>query len=298
MAAAVPDEALWLDLEDLDQPLAGRHCASHADVQDAVSSHIAADLRVRAGGGHPETLALFLGLLRAYMDLGQLVPADRPTAALQGTIQGWWHGFFSFVDSGPPPHRLRQILAIHKAGLLEFLGPSLTVAAEEGTGLFLATSGQGGTGLRATAFIEARLPAPSVVRSANPVLVNLQANGIGSGQQLLSADGTVSTGRLLVSDTHHVVGPAVNRQGIFMLWDRAPRPRVLAPLPAPVAMRHLFGKTTPWPVRCCAPWRRCHPARLAHHPHNLHHRNFLNGHPHDLCHRPATPRQGTPAGPR
>lgn len=211
VAAAVPDDALWLDFERLDNPFAGRYFANHAAVQDAVAGYIAEDLRVRAGEGHPETLALFLGFLRAYMDLGSLVPADRLTAASQAAIQGWWHGFFSFVDSGPPPHRLRQILAIHRAGLLDFLGPALTVATQESTGHFVASSGQGTTELRATAFIEARLPAPTVVRSANPVLVNLQASGIGSEQQLLSADGTVSTGRLLVSGTHQVVGPRGER---------------------------------------------------------------------------------------
>ncbi|WP_104088187.1 FAD/NAD(P)-binding domain-containing protein [Arthrobacter sp. GMC3] len=207
VAAAVPEASLWLDFERLDHPLTGHIFADQAAVQDAVAGYITEDLRLRAGGGNPETLALFLGFLRAYMDLGAIVPADRLTAASQAALQGWWHGFFSFVDSGPPPHRLRQILALHRAGLLQFLGPGLTVAAHESTGQFVATSAHGTVKFRASAFIEARLPEPTVVRSANPVLEELQRSGIGSEQQLLSADGTVSTGRLLVSDTHQVVGP-------------------------------------------------------------------------------------------
>lgn len=220
VSAAVPDKTLWLDFESLDHPFAGARFASHAAIQDAVSSYIGEDLRVRTDGEHPETLALFLGLLRAYMDLGSIVPSDRLTAASQAEIQGWWNGFFSFVDSGPPPHRLHQILAIHRAGLLEFLGPNLAVTAEETTGHFVATSAQlvgqgeapGAFRVRATAFIEARLPAPTVVRSANPLLANLHTGGIGSEQQLLSSDGIVSTGRLLVSDSSQIVGPSGERQ--------------------------------------------------------------------------------------
>lgn len=211
VASAVPERSLWLDFERLDQPLAGTGFTARASVSEAVASHIAEDLELRDGDDHPETLALFLGLLRAYMDFASVVPAERLTAASQAAVQGWWHGFFSFVDSGPPPHRLRQILAIHRAGLLEFLGPGLTVAAEEASGLFVATSGCGAAGgqdsrVRAAAFIEARLPAPTVVHSANPVLARLHASGIGSEQQLLSADGTVSTGRLLVTGSRQVVG--------------------------------------------------------------------------------------------
>lgn len=203
---AVPERSLRLDFEQLDNPLAGVDFPSRAAVRDAVAAHIADDLRVRAGGGNPQTLALFLALLRAYMDLASIVPPDRLTAVSQEAVHGWWHGFFSFVDSGPPPHRLRQLLAIHQAGLLEFLGPGLTVATEESTGQFVATSAQVQGEKRAGAFIEARLPAPTVVRTANPLLRNLHARGLVSEQQLLSADGARSTGRLLVTAAHQVVG--------------------------------------------------------------------------------------------
>ena len=207
VAGAVPDPVLHLDFERLDHPLAGRRFANHAALQTAVSAYIADDLRVRAGQDNPETLALFLSLLRAYMDLGSLVPAERLTAASQAAVHGWWHGFFSFVDSGPPPHRLRQIMAIHRAGLLHFLGPGLKVSTDETTGEFVATSVAVPGEVRAAAFIEARLPEATVVRSANPVLASVHAEGTGTEQLLLSADGTVSTGRLLVTDSHQVVGP-------------------------------------------------------------------------------------------
>ncbi|KSU76977.1 FAD-NAD(P)-binding [Pseudarthrobacter enclensis] len=205
VAAAVPDDRLHLDLERLDRPFEGRHFADHEAVQDAVAGYIEHDLALRDGPDHPETLALFLGLLHVYMEVGRVVPADRLNARSQQTVHGWWHGFFSFVDSGPPPHRLRQMLALHRAGLLQFLGPGLEVGTDEATGTFVASSPQSGTIVAAKALIEARLPATSVARSLNPVLASLHGTGLGTEQQLLTADGIHSTGKLLVTPQHRLV---------------------------------------------------------------------------------------------
>ncbi|MDQ0676625.1 putative NAD(P)/FAD-binding protein YdhS [Arthrobacter pascens] len=205
VAASVPDCRLHLDLERLDHPFAGRRFAGHAEVQAAVAGYIERDLGLRDGPDHPETLALFLSLLKVYMALGRLVPAERLNARSQQAVHGWWHGFFSFVDSGPPPRRLREMLALHRAGLLHFLGPGLTVAADESTGDFVAGSPQSGAAVRAKAFIEARLPAASAARSLNPLLQSVHRGGLGSEEQLLTADGIHSTGKLLVSREQQLV---------------------------------------------------------------------------------------------
>ncbi|MDQ5861261.1 MAG: FAD/NAD(P)-binding protein [Actinomycetota bacterium] len=205
VAASVPDPALRLDLEALDRPFAGGLFSGTADVQEAVVRYIEQDLVLRDSPDHPATLALFVALLKVYMDLGRLVPAERLNARSQQTVHGWWHGFFSFVDSGPPPRRLREMLALHRAGLLRFLGPGLRVTADESTGEFLATSPQTGFTVRTSAFIEARLPATSVALSLNPLLASLHLSGLGSEQQLLTADGIHSTGKLLVSDRHELL---------------------------------------------------------------------------------------------
>jgi hypothetical protein len=140
VATAIADAGLHLDLERLDRPFTGHRFAGHQEVQDAVVGYIEHDLALRDSPDHPETLALFLALLHVYMEVGRVVPPERLNARSQQTVHGWWHGFFSFVDSGPPPHRLRQMLALHRAGLLHFLGPELEVTADESTGLFHASS--------------------------------------------------------------------------------------------------------------------------------------------------------------
>lgn len=212
VAEAVPDGQLHLDLEQLDHPFADRELSGLAEVQAAVTDHIEHDLRLRTGPDHSETLALFMALLRVYMELGRLVPPERLNSRSQQTVHGWWHGFFSFVDSGPPPRRLREMLALHRAGVLRFLGPGLEITAEEESGRFVATSAQAGVTVTAAALIEARLPAPSVARSANPLLRQLHRSGFGAEQQLLSADGLHSTGRLLVSDHNELLSPVGERR--------------------------------------------------------------------------------------
>ena len=210
---SVSDTELHLDLERLDHPFAGRVFAGHADVQAAVAAYIGRDLELRTGPDHSETLALFTSLLKSYMDLGRLVPSERLNARSQREVQGWWHGFFSFVDSGPPPRRLREMLAVHRAGLLQFIGPGLEIDAAEYSGRFVARSAQSGITVSAAALIEARLPAPSVVRSANPLLRQLHTSGLGTEQQLLTADGTHATGRLLVSAHNELISPVGERRG-------------------------------------------------------------------------------------
>jgi hypothetical protein len=216
VARTVPDPALRLDLESLDQPFSGCAFADHGAVQRAVVKYIRRDLALRTSPDHSETLALFMALLKAYMDLGRLVPQERLNSRSQEAVHGWWHGFFSFVDSGPPPHRLREMLALHDAGLLHFLGPGTWVRPDEASGRFVAGSFQSPVLVEAAAYIEARLPSPSVERSANPVLAELHDAGRGTEQRLLTADGPHSTGKLLVSGAHEVLAPSGGPQpGLF-----------------------------------------------------------------------------------
>ncbi|MFF1384398.1 FAD/NAD(P)-binding protein [Arthrobacter sp. NPDC058288] len=202
---SVPDTAFHLDFEQLDHPFAGRDFAGHDDVQRAVAAYIEHDLRLRTSPDHSETLALFIALLKVYMELGRLVPAERLNARSQQAVQGWWHGFFSFVDSGPPPQRLRELLALHRAGLLQFLGPGLEIVPDEASGRFVAVSAHSGVRVPAAALVEARLPAPAVSGSANPLLRHLHSSGLGSEQAVLTAVGLHATGRLLVSAAGELV---------------------------------------------------------------------------------------------
>ncbi|MFE3772251.1 FAD/NAD(P)-binding protein [Streptomyces sp. NPDC057579] len=167
VSAAVPDPADRLDLEALDHPLDGIRYADDAARQAGLRAHIEADLARRHDPAHSPDLAVFLALLSVY---GQLIRL--------GDHGPWWHGFFSFLASGPPGPRLRQLLALSRAGVVRFLGAGLTVTADEARGVFRAGSaGLPGEWTEARALVEARLPEPTVLRTRDRLLAALHADG-------------------------------------------------------------------------------------------------------------------------
>ncbi|MFF4226779.1 FAD/NAD(P)-binding protein [Streptomyces abikoensis] len=164
VSASVPDPADRLDLEVLDRPLAGLRFPDGEALQDGLRAHIEADLARRHNPCHSPDLAVFLGLLSVY---GQL-------AAL-GDIGTEWHGFFSYLASGPPGPRLRQLLALSRAGVVRFLGADTAYETDAERGVFRARSVSApGLGVEARALVEARLPEPSVDRSRDPLLRELR----------------------------------------------------------------------------------------------------------------------------
>lgn len=203
VAASVPDPADRLEFEDVNRPLHGRQFSGLDEVQRAVAGYISQDLNLRDGGQNSETLGLFLGVLGVYMELGRVLPLEALTPESRSVVSGWWHGFFSFVDSGPPAHRLRELLALHEAGLVRFLGPNLEVGTDEQRRLFTAVSSQSPVTVSARALVEARLPAATLGTATEPLLRQLKADGIaiedpaGSGKMLVDqAQRVVSSGRV------------------------------------------------------------------------------------------------------
>ncbi|MCH5674052.1 FAD/NAD(P)-binding protein [Streptomyces gilvus] len=165
VAAAVPDPADRLDLAALDRPLEGVRYGSLEEFQEGLRGYVEQDLSRRHDPRYSPDLSVFLALLSVY---GQLIRL--------GDIGPWWHGFFSYLASGPPGPRLRQMLALSRAGVLKFLGADMTVTAEDG--VFRAASATvPGAVVEARALVEARLPEPTVGRARDTLLRELQADG-------------------------------------------------------------------------------------------------------------------------
>ncbi|MEV5491611.1 FAD/NAD(P)-binding protein [Streptomyces bobili] len=166
VASAVPDAGDRLDLAALDRPLDGVRHGSAEEFQDGLRAYVEADLSRRHDPGHSPDLAVFLGLLSVY---GQLVRL--------GEIGSSWHGFFSYLASGPPGPRLRQLLALSRAGVLNFVGADMAVRAEDG--VFRASSPTvPGVTVETRALVEARLPEPTVRRARDPLLRALHREGV------------------------------------------------------------------------------------------------------------------------
>lgn len=165
VTTAVPDPADRLDLAALDRPLDGIRHNSPEEFQEALRRHVEDDLTRRHDNTRSPDLAVFLALLSVYGQLMRL-----------GDIGTWWHGFFSYLASGPPGPRLRQMLALSHAGVLRFLGADTVVAAADG--VFRASSPTvPGVVVETRALVEARLPQPTVERALDPLLRRLHEEG-------------------------------------------------------------------------------------------------------------------------
>ncbi|MEV6410483.1 FAD/NAD(P)-binding protein [Kribbella sp. NPDC051718] len=196
---AVPATEDRFDLAAIDRPLAGRTFDEPGSLDRELVRLIEDDLLRRADPRYSADLAVFNALLSVYSVLsvaitaGLLSDEDRVRH-----VETEWHGFFSFVASGPPPRRLEELLALHRAGLVRFAGPSLDVALRNDR--FVASSPALPREIEARAFVEARLPRPDVLATPDPLLKGLLASGVLAADELIASDGTSLGGGQLKAD--------------------------------------------------------------------------------------------------
>lgn len=156
--------------------------------------------------------------------------------------------------SGPPGFRLRELLALSRAGVVRFPGAGLRVGTNEDSGTFTASSPTvPGHTVTATALIEAYLPGPSLGRSEDPLLRGLHGAGALSEEVISDSTHTHRSGLLTVTTdgASHVVDP--RWAALIPAGSRsAPRRTSAAspPSPVPAPTPRPSGRTTPWPGPC------------------------------------------------
>lgn len=205
VAAAVPDPADRFDPEGLDRPLAGLRFPDAGALQAWMVRHIEADVARRGSPRHSADLAVFTALLAVLEPFGRILASGRLSTLATTREAPWFFSFFSYYASGPPPRRLRELVALLRAGVVRFLGADVDVrvvaAGRGGRAVFVADSSTVPGEVRATALVEARVPRPSVSGTADPLLAALFRRGEVCEEVLVDAAGTgaVPTGRLLVT---------------------------------------------------------------------------------------------------
>ncbi|GAA3599780.1 FAD/NAD(P)-binding protein [Klugiella xanthotipulae] len=202
-AAVVPDPADRFDLADFDRPLGVAVQATRVALQDAVAAHISADLSARTRPEGSATLGLFQAALGAYLLVAE-IPEDRWTARSRVIdVPVWWQSFFSYVASGPPGHRLEEVVALARAGILNFLGPRVWLREEPARAGYPAGFAAGSPAVdhtvRARVLVDAWLPESRAALSDSPALRHLVTSGGGVELAAADADFSGSTGRVLVS---------------------------------------------------------------------------------------------------
>ncbi|MEU1286338.1 FAD/NAD(P)-binding protein [Kitasatospora sp. NPDC005856] len=179
VAEAVPDPADRLDFERLDHPLAGLELGTDEELQAHLRGYVTADVDRRADPAHSADLGAFLALLSLFGQLPRVMTSGRLTArSLAEEVDEWFFGYFSFLASGPPGFRLRQLLALSEAGVVRFLGPDVRVERDGASGTWRARGTTvPGHHVTATALVEAYLPKHALARTLDPVLRELHRTG-------------------------------------------------------------------------------------------------------------------------
>lgn len=202
----VPDPDDRFDLDGFDRPLAfpepgavpetgasAEPAAESRAVHERVRRHIARDLRHRTSQRHSATLGLFMTALHVYFSLAEVPPERWNARARTHELPRRWHTYFSYLASGPPGHRLEEMLALAEAGTVRFLGGDLELVADEAAGAFRASGsvrtadGTARADAVARTLIDAWLPEASAAQSDNPLLRRLVATG--RVRELTVADG-------------------------------------------------------------------------------------------------------------
>lgn len=221
--AHLADPQDLFDIDRIDRPLSAvlDDGTPVADTEELVVGHITADLRRRADPSRSSDRAVFDTLLGVYAALAELVVGGRLLDEDRVRhVEGRFHGLFSFLASGPPPRRLAELLALHRAGVVRFLGPDLELTIKDGA--FVGRSGR--REVRTRAAVDARLPRPDSSLVTDPLVAGLLAGGQLRSRPVAAIDGTgLGAGQLLadpraravradgsVHARRFLVGPAVS----------------------------------------------------------------------------------------
>lgn len=201
---AVPAEEDRLDLNRIDRPLAGERFDDAEEFGKFLREYVEADLARRADPACSADLGAFMAFLSVVHQLPALADSGKLDAASQvSDVDGWFHGFFSFYASGPPPRRLAELLALEQAGLVSFAGAEMRVTAERGT--FVSSSSSFPEKIEARTLIEARLPNASVGLASDELIRSLRDSGELTEELVLGLPSgrihtRLSDGRLLKAD--------------------------------------------------------------------------------------------------
>lgn len=204
LADLVPDPLDRLAVASLDHPLAGESFANPDEANDRVVAHIREDLLLRTTQEHSAAQGVFFAVLLSYLALSEIPAAQWNARSRAVSLPLRWHTFFSYVASGPPAHRLEELLALADAGVVRFLGPQVDIRAIPDVG-FRASSPQTAGETTAKTLVDAWLPGSGASISDNAALRQL-ATEHGAELHVADEDFDGSIGRILVDPEGRVVG--------------------------------------------------------------------------------------------
>lgn len=191
-----------VDLTAWARPFEGRDFADRDAYRAAVEKLIREDLGHAAQGNAEgpvkaalDTLRDVRSTIRAAVDLSGLTACSHERDFL-----GTFVPLSSHLSAGPPAVRLRQVLALLKAGVLQLAGPGVRFATDAATGRFTASSPRvGGPPVLLDALIDARIPVPDVRADTSPLITSLRESGTVTSYANVDDESVFDTGGMAVT---------------------------------------------------------------------------------------------------
>ncbi|HEU5332717.1 MAG TPA: FAD/NAD(P)-binding protein [Actinocrinis sp.] len=203
------------DWERLARPFSDREFTGPDDFRGWLVDYLRADLDAARAGNVNGPLKAALDVLR---DLRNEIRLIVDYGGLTGTshredLDLWYTPLNAFLSIGPPARRVEEMVALIEAGVLELIGPEMTVrTGPEVAGFEAGSAAVPDSFVTATALIEARLPTTDLRRTADPLLRELTATGGCRTYWIDSPDGEgYETGGLAVTTSPHYLIEADDR---------------------------------------------------------------------------------------
>ena len=210
----IPEAERW-DWRRILDPCRDLQFADRDDFRHWMLDHLEHDVRQAQAGNVQGPQKAALDVLR---DLRNEVRLAVDHGGLDGgshrdDLEGWYTPLNAFLSIGPPASRVREMIALIEAGVLELTGPGTQIRFDATSPSFVAESSVvPGPPIRATALIEARLPEPDLRRTADPLLVHLMNTEQAAPYRIRAASGSAyETGGLAVSDRPYRLLDAAGR---------------------------------------------------------------------------------------
>ncbi|MDN5686133.1 MAG: FAD/NAD(P)-binding protein [Brachybacterium sp.] len=177
LEAAIGEDRWTWTLDELHRPTGGEQISAAA--WDALVARMIEDeLGSLSDPAHHPRAAVngAMGALRKQV--GRLIRLGAfHGRSLARDVLGWFDGDSLALASGPPADRVRLVLSLIEAGVIELLGPQTVIEADEQLGRFRAASPITGRVATATVLLETRMSKGRIPETDDPLLRALLATG-------------------------------------------------------------------------------------------------------------------------
>lgn len=190
LRAAVIDRRWNWEIADLRRPTRGESIGAEA-WSGLVDRHIADELgSMSEPARHPRAAVnRVMSVLRNSAQHLGAIGAVSGTSLVRD-LHGWFDTDGLYLASGPPSERVRRVLALIDAGVIDLLGPETTIETELGPDpCFRATSAITGRTAESTILLETRMSKGKAISTDDPLLQAL----LGSGRARIHAVDGVRT---------------------------------------------------------------------------------------------------------